>query len=188
LKKLGVRHKYEPDIAGKAAALLLDNKILGWCQGSMEVGQRALGNRSILAHPGFAENRDIINSQIKNRELWRPFAASIMEEHRTAYLQGSHPSPFMTLAFQVTDLFRELAPAAIHIDGTTRPQTVTQADNLLYWQLIKNFGDQSGIYAVLNTSFNLKEEPIVCTASDAIRTFYSSTMDYLILGDFILEK
>jgi carbamoyltransferase len=166
----------------------LDNKIIAWCQGRMEIGQRALGNRSILAHPGYVQNRDTINIEIKNREKWRPFAASMLEELQESYLWSSKPSPFMTLAFHVTKLFQEIAPAAIHIDGTTRPQTVKKEDNPLYWQLIRSFGDQSGVYAVLNTSYNLKEEPIVCSAGDALRSFYSSSLDYLVLGDFILEK
>jgi carbamoyltransferase len=188
LRKMGLRYKREASVANTAAALLAEGKTLAWCQGRMEVGSRALGHRSILANPTKVETRDFVNAQIKSREGWRPFAASILEEYQEEYLQYPQKAPFMTLAFEVKEQFKAVAPAAIHIDGTTRPQLVSKSVDPKYWDLIKFFGDQTGVYAVLNTSFNLNEEPIVCTATDAIRTFFSSALDYLIIEDYLISK
>lgn len=188
LTKLGLHFTRFDNIAIKAAELLTEGKILAWCQGRMEVGSRALGHRSILANPSKIETRDKLNAQIKNRELWRPFAASIQEEFMEMYLQETQKAPFMTLAFHVTEKFTRLAPAAIHIDNTTRPQIVSKSTDPKYWELINAFGQMTGVHAVLNTSFNLNEEPIVCSATDAIRTFFSSPLDFLIIDDFLIRK
>jgi carbamoyltransferase len=188
LQKMGLRYSKEDSIVGKAATLLAEGKVLAWCQGRMEVGSRALGHRSILANPTQIDTRDFVNARIKSRESWRPFAASILEEYQAEYLQNPQNAPFMTLAFKVTDRFAKLAPAAIHIDGTTRPQLVSKSMDEKYWNLIKAFGDKAGVYAVLNTSFNLNEEPIVCTATDAVRTFFSSSLDFLIIDNFLVFK
>jgi carbamoyltransferase len=188
LKSENVSYQKEVDISQTVANLLHENKVIAWFQGRMEVGSRALGNRSILANPSNILIRDFINQKIKNRETWRPFAASILEGYKEKYLVNSKDSPFMTLAFTTTKEFQKLAPAAIHIDGTTRPQIVNFEENPLYYQLIEKFGNLSGVYALLNTSFNLKEEPIICTPQLALNTFLSSEIDYLVLGDYIISK
>jgi carbamoyltransferase len=176
------------DPAFTAAQLLYEGNIIAWFQGRMEIGPRALGARSILADPRSATTRDFINQEIKHREIWRPFAASMLEEYAPDYLVNSQKSPFMTIAFQATQLFISKAPAAIHIDHTTRPQTVSRSDHPLYWRLINKFGELSGVYAVLNTSFNLNEEPVVCSPEDALRTFQHSPIDHLVIGSYLVSK
>lgn len=179
----------KPDSIAKATAQLLsENKIIGWFQGRMEIGARALGARSIIANPMDIKYRDFINIHIKSREVWRPFAASILEEYKDHYIKKPVDAPFMSIAFEVTDEAHSKIPAAIHIDNTTRPQFVKKCANHLYWEMIHEFGKLSGVYAILNTSFNLKEEPIVCTPEDALRTFYTSSLDAVVLGSFIITK
>lgn len=176
------------DIERVAAQLLFDNKIIGWFQGRLEVGARALGNRSILANPTVAQNKNFINQEIKEREVWRPFAASILYENKNDFFEADIDSPYMALAFSVKAGAIKKIPAAVHIDGTTRPQIVKKETNKKYWELIKQFGDLSGTYAVLNTSFNLKEEPIVCSPEQAITAFLNAPLDALIIGDFLIQK
>lgn len=176
------------DPAVSAAQLLYEGKIIAWFQGRMEIGPRALGARSILADPRNTSTRDYINEKIKHRETWRPFAASVLEEYASDYLVNAQQSPFMTIAFQATQLFISKAPAAIHIDHTTRPQTVSRLENPLYWRLINKFGELSDVYAVLNTSFNLNEEPVVCSPGDALRTFLHSPIDHLVIGSYLVSK
>lgn len=184
----GLSYEKIENIEEKAAQLLFGNKIIGWFQGRMEIGARALGNRSILANPTIVENRNFINREIKKREVWRPFAASILYEKRKEFFDLDQDAPFMALAFSVKEKSKAQIPAAIHIDGTTRPQFVSQRSNEKYWKLIQHFGNLSGTYAVLNTSFNLKEEPIVCTPEQAIIVFLNSPLDALIIGDFLIQK
>lgn len=176
------------NIAVVAAQLLNSNKIIGWFQGRMEIGARALGARSILASPIDIKNRDFINIHIKNREIWRPFAASILQEHQNDYINTNDDAPFMAVAYEIKDEAKDKIPAAIHLDLTTRPQFVKQTSNPIYWELINEFGKLSGTYALLNTSFNLNEEPIVCHPEEALRTFYTSALDALIIGNYIITK
>lgn len=188
LEKHHIAYVKVDDIAEKTADLLVENKIIGWFQGRMEIGSRALGARSIIANPSIQENRDFINQHVKNREFWRPFAASILDEKKQEYIDTQIDAPFMAIAFKVKSEAENLIPAAIHIDDTTRPQFVTKEAHPLYWETIKRFGDKTGVYAVLNTSFNGKEEPIVCTPDHAIRTFSISGLDALIIGNFLITK
>jgi len=188
LEELNIPFSKEPDIVSKTAGLLVDHKVIAWFQGRMEVGSRALGNRSILANPSKVATRDFINRKIKNRELWRPFAASMLYEYKDQYLEETQESPFMTIAFKASAQFAQLAPAAIHLDGTTRPQLVRQSENPRYWNLIRSFGEQTGTYALLNTSFNLREEPIVCTPRQALNTFLNSELDCLVMESFLIQK
>lgn len=188
LNMFPVTYLQSNEIIPFTAQLLAQNKIIAWFQGRMEVGSRALGNRSILAHPGIEKNRDFINTHIKNREIWRPFAASILYEKRADFFEDPIDSPYMALAFNLKEEAIHQIPAAVHVDNSTRPQFVRKEINPLYWELIHNFGDITGTYALLNTSFNLKEEPIVCSPSDAIKTFLASNLDYLIISDFVVEK
>lgn len=188
LDQCEAKYTYDENIALSTARLLAGNKIVGWFQGRMEVGSRALGARSILANPTPQQIRDVINEKVKQRELWRPFAASILDEEKDRYVINAQPSPFMTLSFKVTNEATKSLASAIHIDDTIRPQFVTKHTNPRYWKLISEFGKLTGVYAVLNTSFNTDEEPIVCTPYDAIRTFYGSGLDYLVINDYIVYK
>ena len=176
------------DPAKAAAELLADGKILGWFQGRMEFGPRALGARSILADPRDPEMNAKVNNAVKFREWWRPFAPSILAENAGDYLESATDSPFMVLTAQVKAEKRDVIPSVTHVDGSARPQTVERDVCPLYWQLIHEFGERTGVPVVMNTSFNLRGEPIVCTPTDAIRTFYSSGMDALVIGNFLVEK
>jgi carbamoyltransferase len=171
-----------------AAELLSRGKILGWFQGRMEFGPRALGNRSILADPRDPQMTEKVNNAVKFREWWRPFAPSIKREAARAFLESAHDSPFMILTAQVKPEKRSVIPAVTHVDGSARPQTVEKDVNPLYWRLIDEFGKRSGVPVVMNTSFNLRGEAIVNTPTDALRTFFSSGMDALIIGSFLLSK
>jgi carbamoyltransferase len=188
LTRSAVRFTEEPNIELTTAKLLAENKIVGWFQGRMEAGSRALGARSILASPLPKTMRDTINEKVKGRENWRPFAASILDEEKHKYIAQPKQSPFMALAFKVTDEMAEKIPSAVHIDSTTRPQFVTKQTNARYWNLINEFGKLTGVYALLNTSLNTNEEPIVCTPEQALRAFYASGMDYLAIDNFLLHK
>ncbi|MCO5229673.1 MAG: hypothetical protein M9958_00815 [Chitinophagales bacterium] len=188
LKKYNIPHQKVEDIAGAAAHLLMENKIIAWFQGRMEVGARALGARSIIANPTISSNKDFINKHIKNRETWRPFAISILEEHKHQFIDTSIDAPFMSIAFDVNEYAINNIPAAIHIDNTSRPQFVKKSALPIYWELINRFGELSGVYALLNTSFNLKEEPIICSPEQAIRSFYTSELDVLIMGNYLIFK
>ena len=176
-----------PELAQRAAAIIADGKILGWFQGRAEWGPRALGNRSIVADPRRADMKDILNRRIKHREIFRPFAPSILAEATGEWFEKSHPSPFMTLAYAVRPEKRALIPAPTHVDGTGRLQTVTKEANPRYHALISAFRDLTGVPAVLNTSFN-DNEPIVCRPEEAIDCFLRTKMDALVLGDFLVTR
>jgi carbamoyltransferase len=177
-----------PDPANAAAELLASGKILGWFQGRMEFGPRALGSRSILADPRDPEMNAKVNNAVKFREWWRPFAPSLLAEAADEYLESATDSPFMVLTAQVKPEKRSVIPSVTHVDGSARPQTVEREISPLYWRLIDEFGKRTGVPVVMNTSFNLRGEPIVCTPTDAIRTFFSSGMDALVIGNFLVEK
>jgi carbamoyltransferase len=177
----------ENELARRAAALIGEGKILGWFQGRAEWGPRALGNRSIVADPRRADMKEILNHRIKHREIFRPFAPSILAEATGEWFEKSHPSPFMTLAYAVRPEKRAQIPAPTHVDGTGRLQTVTREANPRYHALISAFGDLTGVPVVLNTSFN-DNEPIVCRPEEAIDCFLRTQMDALVLGDFLIEK
>jgi len=162
-------------------------KIVGWFQGAAEWGPRALGHRSILADPRRPEMKDILNRRIKHREIFRPFAPSIIEEAVGEYFEKTHPSPFMTFAYPVRPEKRAVIPAPTHVDGTARLQTVSRSANPLYWKLLRAVGDQTGVPVVLNTSFN-DNEPIVCRPEEALDCFHRTQMDVLVMGNFILQK
>jgi carbamoyltransferase len=171
----------------RTAAIVADGKILGWFQGRAEWGPRALGNRSIVADPRRPEMKEILNQRIKHREIFRPFAPSILAESTGEWFEKSHPSPFMTLAYSVRPEKREKIPAPTHVDGTGRLQTVTRDANPRYWGLIKAFERLTGVPVVLNTSFN-DNEPIVCRPEEALDCFERTQMDALVLGDFLITR
>ena len=183
-----VKFKKESQIEQTTADLLFKDKIVGWFQGRMEAGPRALGNRSILSNPLKASMSDHINKKVKNREAWRPFAPSVLYEDRHRYIINSQEAPFMAISFRVPEEISREIPAVIHVDNTTRPHFVKKDINPRYWNVINEFKKKSGIAVLLNTSLNCNEEPIACTPEDALRTFYASGMDYLVIDDFLVCK
>jgi carbamoyltransferase len=184
--KLSAARVSDPAVA--AAQMLAEGKILGWFQGRMEFGPRALGARSILADPRDPEMNAKVNNAVKFREWWRPFAPSMLKEAADEYVESATDSPFMILTAQVKPEKRGVIPSVTHVDGSARPQTVERDVNSLFWRVIREFGDRTGVPVVMNTSFNLRGEPIVCTPTDAVRTFFSSGMDALVIGSFVVEK
>jgi carbamoyltransferase len=182
-------HAFEVlNLEERVASLLAGGAIVGWFQGRMEFGPRALGSRSILADPTRADMKDRVNDSVKFRESWRPFAPSCLAESAADYFEGAGDSAFMTITYEVRAGQRDRIPAVTHADNTARIQTVNRDSNPRYWRLIKEFEKQTGVPVILNTSFNLRGEPIVCTPKDAIRTFYSSGLDFLVLGDLVIAK
>jgi len=177
----------EQELARRAAGLIAEGKILGWYQGRAEWGPRALGNRSIVADPRRADMKETLNRRIKHREIFRPFAPSILAEATGEWFEKSYASPFMTLAYAVRPEKRAQIPAPTHVDGTCRLQTVTREANPRYHALISAFRDLTGVPVVLNTSFN-DNEPIVCRPEEAIDCFLRTQMDALVLGDFLIER
>lgn len=183
---LPVRRLADP--AREAARRLAYGEVIGWFQGASEFGPRALGNRSILADPRAAEMKDQVNRRIKEREGYRPFAPSVLEHAAEAYFPGLGSSPYMLFVVPASDKARADIPAVVHVDGTARPQVVCPKANPLYHRLISCFAEATGVSAVLNTSFNVAGEPIVNTPADAIRCFFGSGLDALVMGSFVLEK
>jgi carbamoyltransferase len=188
LETYKIRATHVDDPAKAAAEMLANGKILGWVQGRMEFGPRALGSRSILADPRDPEMTAKVNNAVKFREWWRPFAPSMLSEVAGEYIESATDSPFMILTAQVRPEKRKVIPAVTHVDGSARPQTVEHDVNPLYWRLIHEFGQRTGVPVIMNTSFNLRGEPIVSSPTDAIRTFYSSGMDALVIGNFVVAK
>jgi carbamoyltransferase len=186
-KGCAIAELQEEELVQRAAAIIADGKILGWFQGRAEWGPRALGNRSILADPRRLEMKEILNRRIKHREIFRPFAPSILAETTAEYFEKSQPSPFMTLAYAVRSEKREKIPGPTHVDGTGRLQTVTREANPRYHALISAFRDLTGVPVVLNTSFN-DNEPIVCRPEEAIDCFQRTQMDALILGNLLITR
>jgi carbamoyltransferase len=175
------------ELCRTTAEQIAHGKVTGWFQDRMEWGPRALGNRSIVADPRRPEMRDILNSKIKRREPFRPFAPSILEEATSVYFTQCHPSPFMLMAYNVRPEKRSIIPATTHVDGTGRLQTVSAAQNPLYYALIKEFGRQTGVPVLLNTSFN-ENEPVVCKPEEALDCFLRTKMDVLVLGNLMVRR
>jgi carbamoyltransferase len=179
------------DIVGRTARLLADGRVVGWAQGSSEFGPRALGNRSILADPRPAGNRELINRMVKKREAFRPFAPAVLEEFVDEYFELPRKQlrlPFMIFVVRVRPEKRSLLGATTHVDGSARVQTVSRSTNPRFWELIEAFGRLTGVPVLLNTSFNNNAEPIVESAADAITCFLTTSLDYLVLGDFLVHK
>jgi carbamoyltransferase len=177
----------DTELLRRTAGIIADGKILGWYQGRAEWGPRALGNRSIVADPRRPEMKEILNQRIKHREIFRPFAPSILAEKTGQWFEKSYPSPFMTLAYSVRPEKRDKIPAPTHVDGTGRLQTVTPQANALYHALITEFERQTGVPVVLNTSFN-DNEPIVCRPEEALDCFLRTRMDALVLGNHLITR
>jgi carbamoyltransferase len=183
-------HQYVPDgnLEIMTADLLQRGHIIGWFQGRMEIGPRALGNRSILANPTLPDMKDKINAQVKHREAFRPFAPSCPIEDTPRFFEQQVADPFMLKVCNVLKDKQAVIPAVTHVDGTARLQTVHKETNLRYHRLLKEFEKQSGVPVLLNTSFNVMGEPIVESPLDAIRCFYTTGLDYLVLGNYIIGK
>lgn len=179
--------KDESALCKKIAQEISNGKIVGWFQGRMELGPRALGNRSILADPRRKDMKDILNKRIKQREPFRPFAPSILEENTGDYFKKSHPSPFMSFVHSIKENKKNTIPAVCHVDGTARLQTVNRDANPVYWKLINEFKNITGVPVLLNTSFN-ENEPITCSPEEAIKCFLRTEMDTLVMGPFIFQK
>ncbi len=188
LRRFGFPFSYEKDICEEVSNLLYKGEVVGWFQGRMEWGPRALGNRSILGNPIIKGTADKINAQIKFREKWRPFCPSILKEYAPQILGSSHKAPFMTIAFKVEPSWRERIPEVVHVDGTCRPQVVEKETNPKFYRLIENFYYKSGVPVVINTSLNRRGEPIVCSPKDALEMFKESGLRYLAIGDFLVRK
>jgi len=185
-RKLSYRKVADP--SEEAARLLATGKITGWFQGRAEAGPRALGNRSILADPRPAHMKDTINAEVKHREPFRPFAPSVLAEEAPGWFEPAAPSPFMLLCLPIRPEKQALVPAVTHVDGTGRLQTVTEASNPAFRRLIEAFFRQTGVPMVLNTSFNDQGEPIVCSPGEALRTYFATGLDALVIGPYVLEK
>ena len=189
LKALHIPHAHHGDaVAEHAARALAAGNVVGWFQGPAEGGPRALGRRSILADPRHVASRDRINRDIKRREMWRPLAPSILDKAAPRLMGHAGPADFMIVAHRATEEAAAAIPATVHIDGTLRPQTVHESVDPRYADLIGKFGEATGVPALLNTSFNHEAEPIVCTPTDALRTFFSTPLDVLALGGFLIVK
>lgn len=185
-KGIAARELDDCQLTRTAAQAIADGKVIGWFQGRMEFGPRALGNRSIVVDPRRAEMKDILNARVKKREPFRPFAPSILESRVGEYFEQTHPSPSMLMVYQVRPEKRGLIPAVTHVDGSGRLQTVSSDVNPRYHRLISDFEQLTGVPVVLNTSFN-EDEPIVCTPQDAIDCFQRTRMDALFLGNYLVE-
>jgi carbamoyltransferase len=184
----GLSFRRVDDIEGETARLLADGRVVGWFQGRMEWGPRALGNRSILADPRRAEMKDAINSKVKFREPHRPFAPSVLQENVEDYFHFHGTSPYMMFVCRVRDDRKAEIPAVTHVDGTARVQTVSREHNPRYWRLLDEFRALTGLPVLLNTSFNVRGEPIVCTPDDAVNCFLKTDLDYLVLGNDICTR
>ncbi|HEY8164051.1 MAG TPA: carbamoyltransferase C-terminal domain-containing protein, partial [Gemmatimonadaceae bacterium] len=183
----GIQVRRPSGIHVATAELLAGASVIGWFQGRMELGPRALGNRSILADPRSVAIRDRVNA-IKGREKWRPLAPSVLAERSDDYFAARPTNDFMLFAVPATQRCKAEAPAIVHVDGSARPQLVRRETNATFHALISAFDRLTGVPIVLNTSFNRAGEPIVCTPSDAVRSFASSGLDALVIGPFIVTR
>jgi carbamoyltransferase len=177
----------EVELCRRVATAIADGKVVGWFQGRMEWGPRALGNRSILCDPRRGDMKALLNAKIKRRESFRPFAPSVLEEEVSNWFEEDDAVPFMMQVFQIQRDKREKIPAVTHVDGSGRLQTVNSLTNPLYHRLIKAFDNITGVPMVLNTSFN-ENEPVVCQPKEALDCFLRTNMDLLVLGNTIVTR
>jgi len=188
LEEAKLPHTRPANIAEAAAELVARGEIVGWFQGRMEWGARALGNRSILADVTNPQMTEIVNRHVKHREDFRPFAPACVEEAAGDFFECPGPSPYMLQVFRAKPSAREKMPAVVHVDGTARLQTVSRQQNPLFHELLRCFERLKGVPCVLNTSFNVRGEPIVCTPVDAIRCWAATGLDSLAIGPFLVRK
>jgi carbamoyltransferase len=183
-----IPYEYHNDIIEVVSGLLAKGEIVAWFQGAMEYGPRALGNRSILANPSVKGISDRINTIIKFREKWRPFCPSILKEYAKEIIGTDHPSPYMTLCFEVSPKWRDRIKEVVHVDNTARPQVVDEELNPKFYNLLKSFHKKTGLPVLINTSLNRRGEPMICSPDDAINMFYGSGLEYMALGDYLIKK
>lgn len=188
LEKSGLAYRESQDISKETADMLSQGKIIAWFQGRMEFGPRALGSRSVIADPRTAEMKDIINAKVKFREPFRPFCPSFLEGHGSLMFENYMSSPYMIMSFSVKPEWKERIPAVCHVDGTVRPQEVFEGTNPLYYRMIKYFYEKTDIPVILNTSLNIRGEPIVNTPEEAIAFFKKTDVDYLAIGPYLAKK
>jgi carbamoyltransferase len=187
LKWTKVPYRKLSNIAEETADILAEDKVIGWCQGRMEFGPRALGSRSILASPVNASMQQRLN-EIKDREDFRPVAPVVLEEDAPEWFENAGYSPFMLFVYNVKEDKAEKIPAVRHVDNTARIQTINRNQHALYYDLLSAFKKRTGVPVLINTSFNTRGEPIVCTPRDAIECFWTSPFDALVINSFLLEK
>ena len=176
------------DLFERAAARLAEGRIIGWFQGGAEFGPRALGNRSILTRPFPADMKDYLNARVKFREEFRPFAPAVLADHFPEYFEIGQESSHMLIACQATEKARREIPATVHVDNSCRVQTVREELNPEFHALLQAFHDQTGCPVLLNTSFNVKGQPIVNTPTQAIDCYLGTNIDCLVLGNYFIEK
>lgn len=186
--RASIRYHFHDYVEKRVAVLLSESKVVGWFQGRMEGGARALGNRSILGNPCDPDARKLINGKVKFREMWRPFCPSTIEEEGKRFFDYEGELPFMIVACQANKNYADKIPSVVHCDNTVRVQTVSKTTNPKYHKMISEFGKITGIPIVLNTSFNVKGEAIVCSPEDAINCFLNTGMDYLAIGDYLVSR
>ncbi|MBU0980119.1 MAG: hypothetical protein KJ709_04905 [Nanoarchaeota archaeon] len=182
----------DEELLKTTSRLIFDNKVIGWFQGRMEWGPRALGSRSILANPCNKDMQNILNAKVKHREKFRPFAPVFCMDDADRFLEVDKPIPeaneFMLMVYKIKERWRKLLPSITHVDGTGRPQLVRREINRLYYDVIKEFGKLSGVPVLINTSFNIRGEPIVCTPEDAFRCMMGTGIDYLVMDRFLIKR
>ncbi|WP_308460821.1 carbamoyltransferase C-terminal domain-containing protein [Streptomyces sp. Ru71] len=188
--RVAVSRLDDEEVVEQVAKLLTQKVVIGWFEGRIEHGPRALGHRSILANPGFDDIKDIINTRVKHREPFRPFAPLVLEEQAPKIFDMGRKtsSPYMTFVFPVRDEYKERIPGAVHVDGTSRIQTLTDEGTPRLTALLRRFIDLTGTPCLINTSFNVAGEPIVCTPTDALNCFLGTEIDYLVLGNHLVAK
>jgi len=186
------KFKNNQELIKTIAKLVYENKVIGWFQGRMEWGPRALGSRSILANPCNPKAKELLNSKVKHREKFRPFAPVVCEDDALKYFDCDKPIPeptdFMLMVYPIRKEWHKKIPSVTHVDGSGRLQTIRREQNQLYYDLIKEFGQLSGIPILINTSFNIRGEPIVCTPYDAYKCMMGTSIDYLIMGKFLIKR
>ena len=188
LRDCTIKHySSEIELVDKVSSLIIEGKVIGWFQGAMEWGPRALGNRSILADPRRDDMKDILNSKIKRRESFRPFAPSVLREEVSDWFESDAEVPFMMKVFQVKEDKRARIPAVTHVDGSGRLQTVTEHSNSRYYRLISAFHQKTSVPMLLNTSFN-ENEPVVSSPAQALDCFLRTNMDVLVLNSYLIER
>jgi len=188
LVRIQIDARRSDNICRDTAKLLADQRVIGWFQGGSEFGPRALGNRSLLGDPRKPEMKDILNSRVKHRQAFRPFAPIVLAERMKDVFEGDHDSPFMLLAKPVRPEWRDKIPSIVHVDGTARVQTVSEATNPMLYRLLKEFDALTGVPVLINTSYNIKGEPIVETPRDAVACFLTTGVDHLIMHDTVVSK